>query len=450
MTIQATPFLTIDGEEYTHDSAPGARRAIADLSISWGTEHLDTPPDAAILTAALWSPEPTDLWRDSLIGRYVTAGFEIPETGTRSTEFRGVITEQSVKRRSQWRGKSDTYGGLITTFTASDLRAQLANIMPTQASLPRESPKKRLARVLGQFNDRHSQIADVVGPETDVDYWGMPPVDASNRNLADLLDAVYLTEGKHWVYWPDARTVSWLAIDPYDAPDKLVLTTHDGELHIAMKVRYIGGDSLDTVTPGRYCQIDDTATRKASDQITDVSVTCYSDTNPEDTRPPVAFKSLHSSNAVQASKSITVEIVSPNFANGVGQELIYLYDSLRKDWNYPAITYDSRLSGGFAHADEAYLLLGAQMTNAVHYITGSWFNRLNPTPVFFRYINGVVAWIDDHWEVTIQPVPAVNSVGYQTPICWTELPQKPKWNQRGSRFNPAVTWEDLRLVSEGT
>lgn len=458
--IRFLPEVTIDNTVYSVAKPSPGHTALGDLQIRWGSAERTNAPDAALATISIWNPDPQKIWDLSLIGRQIIIR-AVPAPGVTEspfTIFNGVVTDQSMSRKSKRRGSNDTYGGLICQVTAADIRTQLANTICNIASMPRESSTDRATRILAQFTDTYGQLTG--GHALPTFGWGVGDIDAvqsAGRSLADLLDEAYLTYASNWSYSPHSKSILRLSLNALDAPLNFQLDRVGGELIIQVVNDYMSGPEADAAIPGRYCTYGQNLTRSAASEVSQIDVThkypVGGQSNGASEDRSVTLRSTMPTAPFTASSArFDTQALGTNLPRWIAINIMSLYDQLRESWEYPEISYREDLAGGFVSRSAAQQLLQSKQTNERIYVTGSWFNRFNTAPVCFVFVGGATSWDGKHWVSTIQPLPMTKAMGYQTPVSWNDLAPTGKtqmhWATPGRRMHDSVTWEDLRFVSK--
>lgn len=472
--INAEPVVTIRTEEGVYrwsnhvldDSGDGMSgvNVIADFSISWGRSGIFESPQSQTLDIELLSRKGDTLHNRSLIGARITvaAVTDDPTGSEEITIYDGVITKQSLRPRSTTRITGDR-AYYLCELECTSVRALLENSTFTDDEMPKENATKRAQRILESFDDKHGLISGA-----GVEYFpgaisNMNKVDGfEGETLAKMLDDIFQAFSATWDYSPDIGKLTVTPIRPHDRPVGIIMRpanrTH-GDLIVDVINRNTNDDDYvhDASIPGAYSVSDLVVTKDIADQISEVSVeypTHQSNDISAGSETITRKSDSELANYSNASMDIQIPYISENWATDIAENYIELSDLMRSRWTPSEMTFKSSIAGGLPAAGLSTLLVAwGNDTSTV--TTGRYSTMFDDRPQLMQIIGGEIEYsrrtneLYGDWEITMQPAPIVEDVGYIQPVPWSDVPEYPD-SDSGENLarNSSFTTDDRTVFGE--
>lgn len=454
-----TFHYTFAHESVTDTTAPTGVHMLAEFSVSWGSRSVFDAPDSQILEARLLTNNPRSLYNTSLIGSNVYLVIYDADTGKQLIYlFNGIITSQTFKPRSPSEAAKES-GYYYCTITATSVRALLENTPCEAEELPNDQEnRKRIEQLVGYFQDKYSLfVSDVIGGVR-FDGGTMPKVeDARGKSIASMLDDIYQSAGSLWEFWPNTGQIEAIPIEIREPPKSINLKPDIGSsksLMVNVINEYSNVTADNGSVPGKYCVSNLELKHDLADEITRVRVKYHGDG-----KDRMVERRSNAEIADYATADMEIDSVGwwDSWAETAAEGYRDMADLIRSRWTPTDITYKTELSGGKFPARSVTALFNAVRDNQRILITNQYKTAFDTKPHLVNFIGGTTRYHREHrkqygdWEITLQPVPIVEDIGYFEPVTWEQVPRNdpgPFWHVDGNEIHESVSWLDLKHVEE--
>lgn len=401
----------------------GARLTVQPTGVPW--DNAPWPSWDAVPDAITWD----DL---SLIG-ITDVGILAPVAGvTRTVQvFAGRITDATAQY-------SRDAGGVITSVTAQDFQADLANAYVGDNPWPAETAGARIRRILAAISSPVRLLADP-RPEA----LRLSRTDVDRRSAGELLrqaaastDAV-LRAAVHPVTGPYLRLE-----DPAGRPALRMLQLGAGGL-VEIAPVPITGDSA-TIIDAADVDLDPLTWQQSVADVCSRATIDWLDqtTTPNTTGRTVTVTSDRALRAVgERTVSLSSQLTTDTDAASIGSQLLARLDETM--WRATGVVIDTGTAidlGPDLTAQVVTLLDGTARIGRPVQITGIPEWTPSPAATTAGYIEGgTYSYIAGCWTLALN-ISAPNGLGAS--ITWDQLDPTWTWDQ----FSPEITWDDLTGV----
>lgn len=434
------------------------------ISVTWGkTDFLDSPPAAV---AKFTLKDPGTYWLDrikanSVVGRAVNF-YAKPNDGTGDWFwFRGRITALDVKRGpvDERTGQPKFY---LLNFTAADKTADFGNIiMPAQATWPAQTMLD-IAIAIRNAALPSTTIADFFFDPAHVAHT-TAPFACGGKNIQELTDMFYRSEGFTWSYLPSQNTVRhqrrlgnttggsvppcfyWIDSRGLIISRPASMTWNDSTYgDVTYRGMYLNSCTLQADYDNMYIPEGAGINRVECDYS-------YAPSYLKNT-----FSTFFSSDVTDGYRTLKYDSFLSTTANvtDANNVLWYTANQEAQDAQHPSVVYDTKLTGGFDNIRDARNLIEAGIKPLRVTLGGSpWCSWMNEAVNMFQIIGGTIRYVDKRWvfDLTLNTL----KPDAHASATWDAFPTNIKWGDgavTAGNYNlaPELTWADSRWFGKDT
>lgn len=448
--IMPQPSILIDGLSMATTGGPSTttNTTIDDLTIKWGRESEDDDVVAAIATASFWVPFGDIEFAYDIVGK--TMQLQWTHAAETFVFFRGRINAYRIAVGPKPKSPGPAFtNGFIVTVIASDKITDVVNIKFGPNTLSHSDTMIIRANLIKNAANGGGIDLEGVYFEPQTVNWLCGIYDTNNTNLRQWLDAFYMAIGNWWTYdhntnairgvrrWTDPAARHWRAY--VDNDGRQMITYHP------LNVVYDTITYNSTVMPGRECYFAgpaelDSGTTSSVNTI----VSRYYD--PADNEQMLVTTPGGYQRTFDYDSWLSdVELIAQ-----VNQDLFSLYGANMQNPKLPPITWDTSIGGGFLGVGSAKAMTRAYENWGEITIGGSPLAACLGAKNQVRANGGLIRWVQDHWEITINPKWCGNW-GNTTPITWDNMPAGWPFDSPGGPYlDPGLTAWDMYDMPDKT
>ncbi|MBF6085301.1 hypothetical protein IU485_28430 [Nocardia cyriacigeorgica] len=436
MGFDPAPVIVFDGERVQCDAdmIGTAPLALAGLKVDWGRD--DYISHARPGTAQLAILDRTGTWSDKVtakrvIGRPIELWWELGSASQRW--FAGRVTGAVARPATK-----DGTGGWIIAITAAAKDADLGNIVMAPGTWPTETMIVRANRIADAAVPADIDEFYFYPGSVDIQCW---PLDVNGRDLHSLCNEFYMSMGDTYSYHPHTNVVRHLYRRSYPMHIYLVIMP-DGLIYVqAANITYDGISYKGTGLAGCQTNTDDGIQLAPNSVVTRVQATWKDAPNGLQDVTTVVQTPEGDSNGRR-----TVQLTTW-IDNGIHVDPMVAEVLARGQYEgalpkHPAVTWDTRRTGGFRTETEARVFTLAAETQGAVYVSASIYTGWLPSiwPVF-AIIGGTIEY-DGGWIITctLQYIWKTNPTD---PVTWDALDPAMTWDQ----LAPSVSWNDFAYLT---
>lgn len=449
--VMPKPSILLDGGAVPRTGGPASvtNVAIDDLTVTWGRKAEDETVVATVATARIWVPLGDIGFTSGLVGKTMELRWD--HGATTFTFFRGRVTGYKIgvgPRPKQ--AEAEFTQGFIVTVTGSDKINGLANVEFGPNTLSHDDTMIIRANLIkDNANNMGGLDFEGVYFEPQTVNWPCGIYDTNNTNLRQWVDAFYLALGNWWTYCHDNNAIR--GVRRWANPGQRYWfgwVDNDGRMMVGYRPLNVTYDTItyeSSFMPGRECYFAGTAELDSGTASAINTIAAHYVDHSD-----VEHMFVITPGGPRRTFSYDSWLSTESHVNQVGNDLYTMYTTNLHNPKMPPITWDTSLGGGFVSLENARCMTRAYENPGEIVIGGSHLNSALMANNQIQANGGIIRWIDDHWEITINPKWCGNWQKH-TPITWNNMPTGWPFNAPGGAYlDPGLTAWDMYDVPDKT